>query len=896
VNQTELLARQLGISLWLEKTMTLVRPIVWQIAPLKLLGVTSPRWVCCLLRQAATAFVFIFAAVPALGQATQVGTEKPRLGSIHGTLTTRQEDTSSGLAGISVKLTTDPPDGNPMTADTDDAGHYEFRDLKPGTYTISITQAGFKTFTKSLSLSAGETAVADIRVELQTVTEKVEVSEATQSIATEDVTAPSVELTQRQLISLPTAQEKIREVLPVTPGVVRTQDGKLNFKGADENQSLLLVNSARTTDPVTGSFAVPVPTDAVQSFAVYKTPYNAGLGSFSGGLTEVETKPPDDGWSYRLKSFIPSVLGKNGSMVGLQEATPGLDFSAPLLKHKLLFSEIFQYDMKKRTVRGLPWPFDISKKQGFSTFSTLEAILSKTHVVTLTVNAYPLRVQHADINALVPQPASNDLDQKGVTAGLTDRYQFSSGAIFSTVAQYTRFDSNAHGQGPADMLVTPEGWGGNFFNQWSRRGKEFQVVSAYQFAERHWLGHHELHVGVDFDHRSYVGGSSSNPVQILRQDGTLAEEITFLPAPLQNVSDSAVAEFIQDHWVVDSHWSVDLGARLSSETNGWPVAVAPRAGVAYSPGNEGKTVIRTSVGLFYSLLPLLAGDFAANPTQVITPFDTAGLPSGLPVTYTNAYVGALNPLMASSFPTQPGTTPRNFTWNVEVEQELRKNLLLRVGYIDSHTTYLFAVNPFTAAAGGQSFLALTNAGSSHYRELESTARFIFHRTDEIDVSYIRSRTRGDLNNLSAVLIPFEQPVIRSNGYGILPYDVPNRLVTWGIFSLPKNLKFSPIADLHSGYPYSNIDTLQNYVGTPNGQRFASFFTLDVKVYRQFRIPFLGSDHGKGKGHHVRLGFYSLNVTNHGNFNAVYNNVTAPNFGQFAGFLDRREGAVIDFVD
>jgi len=25
-------------------------------------------------------------------------------------------------------------------------------------------------------------------------------------------------------------------------------------------------------------------------------------------------------------------------------------------------------------------------------------------------------------------------------------------------------------------------------------------------------------------------------------------------------------------------------------------------------------------------------------------------------------------------------------------------------------------------------------------------------------------------------------------------------------------------------------------------------------------------------------------------------VTAPNFGSFAGFLDRREGAVIDFVD
>ena len=174
--------------------------------------------------------------------------------------------------------------------------------------------------------------------------------------------------------------------------------------------------------------------------------------------------------------------------------------------------------------------------------------------------------------------------------------------------------------------------------------------------------------------------------------------------------------------------------------------------------------------------------------------------------------------------------------------------------------------------------------------------FTVHKANEVNASYVRSKTRGDLNNLSSVLIPFEQPVIRANVYGILPYDIPNRFVTWGIISLPKKIKFSPIVDLHSGQAYSNIDTLQNYVGTPNGQRFATFFTLDVKVYRQFRIPFFGSDHGKGKGHHVRLGFYSLNLTNYGNYNTVFNNVNSPNFGQFAGFLDRREGAVIDFVD
>src|SRR5882757_4228536 len=848
------------------------------------------------LRGAAVASAFLLLTISTLGQTATVGGAQLQSGSVHGTLTTSQAGDSGGLAGISVQLAPKSSAGNPSTAVSDDNGRFEFKDVSPGSYTISVNQSGFAPVTKSLEVKPAEAAVVDIRLELLTVAEQVEVSEVALSVATEDATTPSVSLTQHQLISLPTAQEKIREVLPVTPGVVKTMDGKLDFKGSDENQSLLLVNSARTTDPVTGSFAVPVPTDAVQSFNIYKTPYNAGLGSFTGGLVDVETKPPDDGFTYRLKSFIPSVLGKNGSMIGLQEATPGIDFSVPIIKHKLLFSEIFQYDMKKRTVRGLPWPFDISKKQGFSTFSTLEAILSKNHVVTLTVNAYPLRVQHADINALVPQPASNDLNQTGETVGLTDRYQFDSGAIFSTIAQYTRFDSNAHGQGLADMLVTPEGYGGNYFNRWSRKGKEFQLVSAYQFAEKHWFGRHEIHAGVDFDHRSYSGTSNSNPVQILNQDGTLAEQITFAPGAPQRASDSAVAEFVQDHWVLDSHWSTDLGARLSTETNGWSAAVAPRAGVAYSPGDSGKTVIRAGVGLFYSLLPLLAGDFSANPTQVVTPFGPGGIPSGPSVSYTNAYVGGENPLTASGLPSQTDTTPRNLTWNVQLEQELRKNTFLRVGYLDSHTSYLFAVDPFTAAAGGQSFLGLTNTGSSHYRELETTVHFSVRGSNEVNASYIRSQTRGDLNNLSSVFIPFEQPVIRPNVYGILPYDIPNRVVAWGIFSLPKRIKFSPIADLHSGQPYSNIDTLQNYVGTPNGQRFATFFTLDIKVYRQFRVPFFGSDHGKGKGHHVRLGFYSLNVTNHGNFNAVYNNVTAPNFGQFAGFLDRREGAVIDFVD
>jgi hypothetical protein len=854
-----------------------ITPISERKAPMPL------RW----FRPLAVLCLVLLASGRAAGQS---GRGNQGLASIHGTLTTAQDN---ALAGITVKLSPGEAGALPVAADTDESGRYEFKNVQPGAYTVSVGLTGFKLFAKAIQVEAGQSLELDIQVEIEAVAEKVEVKEETQAIATEAVTAPAETVTQEQLAALPTTQAKVREVLPVSPGVIKTQDGKLTFKGADENQSLMLVNSARTSDPVTGSFAVPVPPDAVESFAVYKTPYNAGLGSFSGGLTAVETKPPAAEWNYRLRSIVPSVLGKNGSMVGLSEAQPGVDFGGPLVGNKLLFSEVFQYEMKKRTVRGLPWPNDISKKQGFNSFTTFEAILSPKQVMTLTVNAFPLREQHADINALVPQPASNDLNQSGMAVTLSDKYQLNSGAILGVVSQYTRFDGNAHGQGLDDMLITPEGWDGNFFNRWSRRGKEFQVLPTYQLEEKRWLGRHEIRVGVDFDHRSYAGTTASHAIDLLRADGSLAEEIAFDGARPQSASDTAVSEFVQDHWVLDAHWAVDLGTRLSSESNGWSAAVAPRAGVAFSPGSQGKTVLRAGIGLFYSLLPLLAADFGANPTRVVSQFDTTGLPIGLPVSYTYAYVGGVDPLTGAPLPQGPGTSPRNLTWNLGGERQLGKKVLLRLGYLDSHSTYVFVAHPFTAAPGQTSFLGLSNDGSSRYREWESTVHFTVHENHEVNASYIWSRTRGDLNNLSAVLIPFAQPVIRPNVYGILPSDIPNRVVGWGIFSLPKKFKFSPLADWHSGYPYSNVDVLQNYVGTPNGARFANFFSLDVKFYRVFRLPFLSAG---SKVHHIRLGFYSLNVTNHGNYNAVYNNVTAPNFGQFAGFLDRRDGAMIDFVD
>ena len=844
------------------------------------------------LLRLALALAFLFAPFSVCAQKTTPKSASNALPALRGTVSTQN---GAALEGATVKLGRKPLTGSPATVETDENGHYEFRNLEPGDYSISVEGEGFKRIERTVALKAGDQKVLDFSLEVEAVSVKVEVSESASIMSTEGASAPVAVMTNTQLITLPTSQEKVKEVIPVTPGVVQTLDSKLVFKGSDENQSLLIINSTRNTDPVTGSFGITVPTDAVESFAVYKTPYDASLGSFSGGLTTIETKPPADGLDFNVSRLGITILGKNGHLAGLGGATPAISFDVPLIAHRLLLSESFQYEMKKTTVEGLPWPNDISKRQGFNSFTTVEAILAKNHILTMTVNAFPLRTDHIDISALVPQPASNNLNQSGVAVAVSDRYEFQSGSVLSTVAQYTRFDSNAQGQGTEDMLITPEGWGGNYYNAWSRRGKELQFLTTYEFPKKHWLGSHEIRVGADIDWRSYFGTTESHPIHILREDNSLAETVNFSPAPAQIPSDSNIAEFAQDHWLANSHLSVDLGLRLSQETSGWPAILAPRLGLAYSPGKSEKTVIRAGAGFFYGVLPLLAADWSTNPTRTITAYDTTGVPAAPPVTYTNAYTAGLNPLVSPVLPAQPNTSPRNFTWNAGMVRELGKNLHLELGYLNSHTTYLFLVEPFTAAAAGaESFMGLTNTGSSMYHEVEASLHFRFRRSDRLEASYIWSQVRGDLNNLSSVMIPFAAPVVRPNVYGILPSDIPNRVIAWGIFALPWKMTFSPLVDVHSGFPYSPVDVTQQYVGTPNGRRFPEFFSLDLKAYRAFRVPFLKGKNGKP--HHFRLGAYTLNVTNHGNFSTVYNNVASPNFGQFVGFLYRHEGMTLDFVD
>ena len=133
-----------------------------------------------------------------------------------------------------------------------------------------------------------------------------------------------------------------------------------------------------------------------------------------------------------------------------------------------------------------------------------------------------------------------------------------SGAVLNTVVRYTRFDSDTWGQGPADMQITPEGWGGNFFNTWSRRANQVEVLPAFQLPSKTWHGRHEVRFGEDVLYRSYNGSSVSHPVDLLAQDGSLAEQIAFQGAGLLRAADTEAAEFVEDQLECERQLDAEL--------------------------------------------------------------------------------------------------------------------------------------------------------------------------------------------------------------------------------------------------------------------------------------------------------------------------------------------------
>jgi hypothetical protein len=764
--------------------------------------------------------------------------------------------------------------GKEIATVSNDLGQYSFSGILPGEYELSVDLAGFARTTQRITLTTDAPSTVDFQLVLQSQSEFVTVTPNSNSVDTSSSSGGGQVLTNTMLKSLVRLNDDFQEALPLLPGVLRGPDGLIRIKGGNANQVTALINNASIGDPFSGQPALRLPTAAVDSMRVLSNPFSSEFGGFSSGVIEVTTRGGGDEWKYLFEDPIPRFRWIDYSTHGVESLTPHFAFSGPLIKARLYIFQSLYYGYDTVRVPSLPNPNNVRVDQRINTQTQLDWDINPSHRLTAILTLDPQNTSYANIDTFNPQPVTNDYRQRGFFSSFSDRWILKDGGFVQSLFSLKQLNSRIF---PADsqaglMTLYPEQNSGSFFESQHRNTWLYEWAQSLHVRPVAFYGRHLLTFGYAFTRSSYDGAISNLPVRVLREDGTVASEITYSSPMPSSASEDNVALFIQDNWQLHPRFTLDLGLRLDHDSlSSDTLNAAPRIGFVFAPTKDNRTAIRGGVGLFYDKIPLNVAVFHGFPAQTVTQFASDGItPIQDPTTYTHV-IASNNGMLR--LPYSLGAT-------LQFDRQLRQNLLLRLGYEHREGYREFFVNPISPALQPAQ-LQLLNSGRQTYDEFLAMLRWNPTERTRLVASYVRSRALGELNDYNQFFGNNPYPLIRPNQYGPLPSDTPSRVLFWGIVGLPYKLQFVPILDAHTGFPYSKLDENWNYLGARDqAGRFPTFASLDLKLQYPFDFAF--------RGHRIQFlgGLKVIDVTNHYNPRDVQQYFASPSYGVFYNSVGR----------
>ena len=312
---------------------------------------------------------------------------------LYGSLVGTVED-SSGAVVPNAKVTiTEVATSLSRDGQTDDRGRYSFPSIPSGTYTVRTTASGFKTVVReNVEVTVNSVARVDLKLELGTIAETINVQESAISLQTEKADTRT-EIAQKIVLALPLSQYRnYQALLNLTPGAspAATQNS-----ATDTPQRALrtFVNGTATNNNVTRldgatnlnvwlphHVAYVAPSETVEAVNVVTSSFDAEQGMAGGAaMTVVSISGTNEfrgaAWEYhenqKLKSepfFRPSNYVKPRYTLNIFGAKVG----GPIIKNKLFF--FGHYEGMRQGLGAtslLSVPNAALKTGDFSAYSTL---------------------------------------------------------------------------------------------------------------------------------------------------------------------------------------------------------------------------------------------------------------------------------------------------------------------------------------------------------------------------------------------------------------------------------------------------------------------------------------------------------------------------------------------
>ncbi|MBA3885796.1 MAG: TonB-dependent receptor [Acidobacteria bacterium] len=699
---------------------------------------------------------------------------------------------------------------------TDGAGRVTFPDVPPGRYIVSVSGAGFlERDSPPFTVRAGETSQVLLDTRLTFAPLDVEVrADAPKTTDSVQPVSMSDMLSGRLFETAPLQGDDFRSLLPLLPGVVRDNNGRLRIRGGQPTQGALQVSSASLIDPSTGDFDLDLPAQAIESIEVLANPFAAEYGRFTTSVTHIRTRGGTNEWDFSAGHLMPRLRG----LRGIRGFEPRFSARGPLRKDRVFFAQDVQFRYVATPVKSLPDEPEIDLRS-FDSFTRFDAVVSPRHMLGGALIMFPREVRHVTMDTFRPKETAPDLTQEGFSVGLVDRFAILPDLVAETTLSIRRFEIEVASDERAPMIYAPETQGGGFFNDQERNVTSFQWVQALTLSRDLWRGQHVVKFGADVQHSGYSGASLSRPVEIRRVDGSLAERIDFGPPSTQSVAGVEVALFAQDRWRVNDRLTFEAGLRVDRDAVVEGVNWSPRAGASFSVLPDGRGILRGGFGKFIQRTPLNIDAFTQFEPRTVTRFAADLTALGNPVTLVHQRPNRLR-------------TPEANVGNIEWDQRFGRRFLLKLSFLARHGTHELIVLP-DAKAGA---LRLSNDGESRYREVESTVRYIGGPRRDLTLSYVWARGTADLNAYDQFFGNFRSPIIRPNEHSLTPTDVRHRLLLRGLVGLPGRWDLSPVLELRSGFPWSAVDEFQDFVGPRNRTgRMPAVRTLDFSLVRPWQI-------------------------------------------------------------
>ncbi|HEV2385867.1 MAG TPA: TonB-dependent receptor [Candidatus Acidoferrales bacterium] len=310
------------------------------------------------------AAIGLLVALCAFAAAPPAWTQTSATGQIVGTV----QDPSKAVVPNATVTVSNAATGLERTATTSSMGSYAISLLPPGSYTVTVTAAGFKTQSMAnVAVAVASTAALNVTLQIGATSQTVTVQESGEMLQTQDA-ANGTTVNERTVPALPLTNRNYTQILALSPGVVgqvpnaatlgknsvdvnvnggRIMDNSYQMDGQDASN----LQTQGTAGVVSvGGISIPNP-DSIQEFKVQTSLYDAAYGRGSGANVDVVTKAGTDQFHGDLFEFARNdvfnandfFLNRNGQhRPVLKQHQFGGTLGGPVVKDRLFFFGSYQ--------------------------------------------------------------------------------------------------------------------------------------------------------------------------------------------------------------------------------------------------------------------------------------------------------------------------------------------------------------------------------------------------------------------------------------------------------------------------------------------------------------------------------------------------------------------------